>query len=107
MKKGLKILLSIIGIIILLGLIFYTVDYFRIIKNKTPIFCILENEVNDGGTKIYLGLGYKIIDFHKVKNEDEYYDDVKIGFWNIDYDDFKDEYENIDDNRGEEERSNT
>lgn len=97
MKRVFKILLVIIGIIILSGLIFYMADYFRIINNKEPIFCILEDEVNDGGTKIYLGLGYKIIDFHKIKDEDEYYDDVKIGFWNINYEDFKSEYENVND----------
>ena len=39
----------------------------------------MEDEVNDRETKI----GYKIINFHKIKNEDENIDDIKIGKNNI------------------------
>ncbi len=44
----------------------FIVDYNKVKNNEKPIFCILEQEVNDGGTKIYLGLGYKVIDFNTL-----------------------------------------
>ena len=87
MKKRLKILFSIAGIVVILGIIFFLVDYNRVKKQEKPIFCILNDEANDGGTKIYLGLGYKVIDFHTLAG----FDDIKIGTWYMDYDDFKKE----------------
>ena len=41
----------------------------------------------DGGTIEYFGLGYKVIDFHTLAG----YDDIKIGTWFMDYDDFDEE----------------
>ena len=43
----------------------------------------------DGGTIEYFGLGYKVIDFHTLAG----FDDVKIGSWFMDYNDFKEEME--------------
>ena len=75
MKKNLKTLFIIIGGIIILCFIFFMADYSRVKQNKKPIFCILKGELNDGGTKIYLGLGYKVIDFHTISG----FDDIKSG----------------------------
>ena len=41
----------------------------------------------DGGTVEYLGLGYKVIDFHTVAG----FDDIKIGTWFMNYNDFDEE----------------
>lgn len=87
MKKFLKIIGVILTIIVVLGIIFFAVDYSRVQKQEKPIFCILKDEANDGGTKIYFGLGYKVIDFHTIAG----FDDIKIGFWFMDYDDFEEE----------------
>lgn len=89
MKKGLKILFIIIGIIIVLGLVFFVVDYNRVQKQEKPIFCIQNPAgiISDGGTIEYFGLGYKVIDFHTLVG----YDDVKIGSWFMDYNDFDEE----------------
>jgi len=87
MKKFFKIIGVILAIIVVLGIIFFIVDYSRVKKQERPIFCILKDEANDGGTKIYLGLGYKIIDFHTLAG----FDDIRIGTWFIDYDDFEEE----------------
>lgn len=87
MKKFFKIIGVILAIIVVLGIIFFTVDYSRVQKQEKPIFCILKDEANDGGTKIYLGLGYKVIDFHTLAG----FDDIKVGTWFIDYDDFEEE----------------
>lgn len=87
MKKVVKVIGIVLGIIIILGIIFFAIDYNRVKKQETPIFCINVGTLNDGGTKEYLGLGYKVIDFHTLAG----YDDIKIGTWFIDYNDFDDE----------------
>ena len=94
MKKGIKVLLIILGVIITLGLIFFVVDYNRIQKEEKPLFCINYATANDGGTNEYLGLGYKVINFNRVNG----YDEMKIGSWLMKYEDFEKEYNNyIDD----------
>ena len=93
MKKGVKIVGIILGIIILLGIIFFAIDYNRARNNEQPMLCVQIDEVNDGGTKIYLGLGYKVIDFNTLSG----FDDVKIGTLLINYDDFNDEKQVYDD----------
>ena len=89
MKKGLKILFIIIGIIIVLGIVFFVVDYNRVQKQEKPIFCIHNpaGVIRDGGTIEYFGLGYKVIDFHTLAG----FDDIKIGTWLMDYNDFEKE----------------
>ena len=95
MKKGVKICFSIIGVIVILGIVFFVVDYNRVQKQEKPIFCIKNpaGEINDGGTVEYFGLGYKVIDFNTLAG----FDDIKIGTWSMDYNDFEGErkaYEN-------------
>ena len=93
MKKLLKVVGLILVILIILGIIFFIIDYSRVKNNETPLFCILKDEANDGGTKIYLGLGYKVIDFHTLAG----YDDIKIGSWFMDYNDFEEEMKKFED----------
>ena len=88
MKKGIKVLLIILGVIIILGLIFFIVDYNRVQKQEKPIFCVKDAIANDGGTEEYLGLGYKVIDFNRYNG----YDEMKIGSWFMKYEDFESEY---------------
>lgn len=87
MKKELKILFIVLGIIVVLGAIFFVIDYDRAKKQEKPIFCINIATYQDGGTKEYLGLGYKVIDFHTLEG----FDDIKIGTWFINYNDFNEE----------------
>ena len=87
MKKGLKIVLIILVIIIILGIVFFAIDYNRVQKQEKPIFCIKVGTLLDGGTVEYLGLGYKVIDFHTVAG----FDDIKIGTWFMNYNDFDEE----------------
>ena len=71
MKKGIKIFLIILGVIIILGLIFFAVDYNRVQKQEKPIFCIKNAISNDGGgTEEYFGLGYKVIDFNRLYTDE-------------------------------------
>ena len=95
MKKGLKICFGIIGVIVILGIVFFVIDYNRVQKQENPIFCIKNpaGTYMDGGTVEYFGLGYKVIDFNTLAG----FNDIKIGTWFMDYNDFEEEmkvYEN-------------
>lgn len=91
MKKKIKILLSIILTIVMISLVFFLIDFSRISKQEKPLFCIKNPTgiIKDGGTIEYIGLGYKVIDFNRVGG----FDEMKIGTWFMQYDDFKEEYE--------------
>lgn len=91
MRKVLKIICIILGIIVVLGIVFFTVDYNRVRNQKKPIFCIQNpaGGIMDGGTIEYFGLGYKVIDFHTIAG----FDDIKIGSWFMKYNDFEKEIE--------------
>ena len=93
MKKYLKYVGIIISLVVLLGIIFFAIDYNRAKGKEKPIFCILKDEVNDGGTRIYLGLGYKVIDFHTING----FYETKIGSYFMKYEDFDDEIRKCDD----------
>ena len=89
MKKILKVIGGILGIIVVLGIVFFIVDYNRARNQEKPIFCIQNpaGMLADGGTIEYFGLGYKVIDFHTLAG----FDDVKIGSWFMEYNDFNEE----------------
>ena len=89
MKKILKVVVGILGIIVVLGIVFFTVDYNRVKNQEKPIFCIKDpaGVILDGGTIEYFGLGYKVIDFHTIAG----FDDIKVGTWFMDYNDFEEE----------------
>lgn len=93
MKKTLIIILIVLITIIALGVIFFTVDYNRVKKQETPIFCFKNpaGAINDGGTIEYFGLGYKVIDFNTLGG----YDEIKIGTWFMKYEDFNEEKKDI------------
>ena len=61
---------------------FIITDVCRLEQNLEPIFCIKMGAYSDGGTKEYLGFGYKIIDYNKLDG----YDGHKIGTWFMSYD---------------------
>ena len=63
MKKGIKIFFIALGIIIILGLIFFGVDYNRVKNGDNPIFCIrnLAGIYMDGGTVEYSYQDYTLI----------------------------------------------
>ena len=92
MKKGIKVLFIVLGVIIILGLIFFAIDYNRVQKQEKPLFCIQypAGVIRDGGTIEYFGLGYKVIDFNMLNG----YDEIKIGSWFMKYEDFENEFNN-------------
>ena len=60
-----KILLSILLIIVL----FFTVDTILIHANRRPIFCFPVG-ISDGGSAAYYGLGYQYIVWHQMDTVD-------------------------------------
>lgn len=94
MRKVKEIILIIVGAVILVGMLFFAVDYNRVKQGKTPIFCLRNpaGVIKDGGTVEYFGLGYKVIDFNMLNG----YDEIKIGTWVMNYNDFKDEFKKLD-----------
>lgn len=86
MKKKIGIVIAItVGILIitilLLGVITYGIDAKKVAKGEAPQFCFKVEQINDGGTLIYTGLGYKVIDYHKANG----YDKMKLGSWFLTY----------------------
>lgn len=67
---------------IVIFVVFFSIDIYMLENNKTPICSIETLMYTDGGTKEYLGLGYKIIDYNKLDG----YDGYKIGTWFMYYD---------------------
>lgn len=90
MKKVVKIVGIILMVLVVLGIIFYTIDKNRGREGQKPIFCIKIGTYKDGGTTEYIGLGYKVIDFSKnegfVDNTMNYYTKIHIGSWFMTYD---------------------
>lgn len=82
-KIGIVIILIIIGIL-LLGMLFFAVDSYRIKNDKPPIFAVQYSVLRDGGTTIYIGLGYKIIDYNVIDGNDKTY----IGSYFMKYEDY-------------------
>lgn len=90
-KKHIKVFKVIITLLIL-WIIFFATDYTLAQNQKLPIFStklfgLLSYQ--DGGTVEYIGIGYKVIDFHKLVHglngwENEYkYEKIYICPWHI------------------------
>ena len=56
MKNKEKRLVLIVAIILWLGI--FTIDFVRVGNFEKPVFCILVNGADDGGSGSYVGLGY-------------------------------------------------
>lgn len=87
MKRNQVINLIILGVVILTLLTFFFIDVNRVNNKKAPLFCFSVSVHKDGGTKEYLGVGYKIIIFRTASG----YNETKIGTWFMNYNDFKEE----------------
>ena len=85
-KKGnkniAKTIINIVFIIIIIIMVMVTVDVVGVSRyNKGPFFAIKTKTYNDGGTKEYYGIGYKVIKYNQVQGRR----DKEIGFWNLKY----------------------
>lgn len=56
-----------ISIFFLLAISFtFILDYKRALKDSPPKFAIRINLYKDGGTSVYYGFGYKVIDYNQL-----------------------------------------
>ena len=55
-----KVVISILVILIVLWGVIFFIDYSRCSQFKEPIFVVAGETVDDGGSGIYYGLGYKV-----------------------------------------------
>lgn len=77
MKKKLTWIL--LGIV--LYLVVFAIDFTRSQRDQAPIFAIESVTYKDGGTKVYLGLGYKVIRYRVIEGRQ----DTDFGSWFITY----------------------
>lgn len=60
MNKVLRIVISILGVILVLWGLVFTIDYVRCSNLMEPVFVVAGQTADDGGSGIYYGLGYKV-----------------------------------------------
>lgn len=92
MKKIIKLVIAIIVSLAIISGVMILVDCSSIKSEKEPIFAKMSAALNDGGTVIYTGFGYKIIDFHMLNG----YDETKVGTLFTKPEDFSEEYKKYD-----------
>ena len=81
-KKNPSKIMNIIFIIAMIIVILNAIDYVSVKKyDKGPYFAIPLKTYNDGGTKVYYGIFYKVIDYNQVQGRR----DKEIGLWNMPY----------------------
>ncbi len=82
--KGNKVkkIMNIVFAILIIIMVMITVDVISVSRYKVgPFFAIRTNVYKDGGTKVYYGLGYKVIKYHQKQGRR----DTKIGPWTMPY----------------------
>ena len=67
MKKN--IILKIILCFIIIITIFISIDIKQLKKGNEPIFCVNIKTYRDGGTKEYIGIGYKVIKYNNKRKD--------------------------------------
>ncbi|MBQ6477569.1 MAG: hypothetical protein IJI43_03970 [Bacilli bacterium] len=81
-SKKTNIILNIILGLLVLAIILIAIDVVCVSKyNKGPYFAIPVKKYKDGGTKTYIGLGYKVIDYNQKQGRR----DKTIGLWTMKY----------------------
>ena len=71
---------NVLFIVAMIVMLIISVDVICVTKYKVgPIFAIKTKEYNDGGTKEYYGLGYKVIKYKEIEGRQ----DTQLGFWSM------------------------
>lgn len=80
--KRYKKIINIVFAIILTMLVMITIDVISVSRyNVGPFFAIKTKTIKDGGSKVYYGLGYKVIKYNQKQGRR----DMEIGYWNLKY----------------------
>ena len=82
-RLSIKRIINIIFIVVIILIVMVVVDIVSVSKyEKGPFFAIKTTTYKDGGTKVYHGIGYKVIKYHQVQGRR----DMEIGNWSLKYD---------------------
>lgn len=66
LKKSMVFIISVTVLLLICFVLFGAVDIIRFRIGKAPVFIIKEEHLNDGGTTVYYGVGYQLIDWKKI-----------------------------------------
>lgn len=66
LKKSLVFIISVAILLLICFILFGVVDIVRFRTGKEPVFIVKEEHLNDGGTTVYYGIGYQLIDWKKM-----------------------------------------
>ncbi len=81
-EKKYKRIINVAFAIIIISLTMITIDVISVARyNVGPFFAIPLETYKDGGSKVYYGLGYKVIKYNQLQGRR----DKEIGFWNLKY----------------------
>ena len=81
-KLNIKMVINIIFVLILFIIAITVVDIVSVTKyEKGPYFAINTATYKDGGTKVYHGIGYKVIKYNQLQGRR----DMEIGTWSLKY----------------------
>lgn len=73
---------NVIFVLLILSMLIIGIDVICVARyNKGPFFAIPITTYDDGGTKEYYGLGYKVIKYNEIDGRQ----DTQIGFWSMKY----------------------
>lgn len=77
-----KKIINIVFIVIVVLLVLITVDVICVSRFQVgPFFAIRTNVYKDGGSKVYYGLGYKVIKYNQIEGKHG----MQIGLWTMPY----------------------
>lgn len=75
-------IINIIFYIVIILMLMVTIDIISVSRyDKGPYFAIKTKEYKDGGTKVYYGLGYKVIKYNQTQGRK----DIVLGSWSLKY----------------------
>lgn len=81
-QNRIKLAINIVFAVIIILMIMVSFDVISVGKyEKGPYFAINTKTMDDGGTKIYYGLGYKVIKYNQTQGRR----DIQVGFWSMAY----------------------
>lgn len=66
LKKGFIFIILVTLLLLICFTLFGVIDIARFYDEKTPLFIIKEEHINDGGTTVYYGVGYQLIAWKKI-----------------------------------------
>ncbi len=65
-KRNIRYVVIFLVILIISFIVFGIIDIIRFKNGKEPIFIVNQEHLNDGGTVVYYGIGYQLIEWKQI-----------------------------------------